>query len=299
MALQIGAFSDHLHVERQLARNTIAAYERDLRQYAQFVRSRRIEEFSQVTQDVVLEYLGRLRSQLLATSTVQRKLSAVAVFHRFLVRDKLAPRDPTANLETPKVFEHLPGVLTVDEMDLLLAQPHGRRPTALRDLAMLELLYGCGLRASELVDLETDAVDMNHGFVRCYGKGGKERIVPLGSRARESLSRYLLEARPKLDRGHDPTILFLSLRGRRLSRVALWQAVKRYTRKAGIRKPVTPHTLRHSFATHLLERGADLRSIQEMLGHADIGTTQVYTHVSREHLRREYLDAHPRAKKKR
>ena len=297
MALQIGAFTDHLHVERQLSTNTVQAYERDLRQYAQYVLAQRTSELSEVSQDMVLQYLGELRSRLLATTTVSRKLSAVAMFHRFLVRDGLALRDPTANLDAPKVLQRLPGALTEEEVDLLLAQPHGSRPTVLRDSAALELLYACGLRVSELVSLDVSDVDFEYGFVRCLGKGRKERIVPLGSRARESLNRYLSEARPKLDRELEADSLLLSLRGRRLTRVGMWQAIKKYAHRAGIRKNVTPHTLRHSFATHLLARGADLRSIQEMLGHADIGTTQIYTHVSRDHLRREYLDAHPRARK--
>jgi integrase/recombinase XerD len=298
MALPIGAFTDHLHVERQLSANTVQAYERDLRQYARLVGSLGVPDFAQVSQDVVLRYLAGLRSQLLATTTVSRKLSAAKMFHRFLVRDGLASRDPTANLDSPGVFQRLPGALSVEEVDLLLAQPHGERPTDVRDHAVLELLYACGLRVSELAGLDVGSVDLAYSFVRCVGKGGKERIVPMGTRARESLNRYLSAARPTLDRGVDPAALFLSLRGRRVSRVSLWQSIKKYARKAGLRKNVTPHTLRHSFATHLLERGADLRSIQEMLGHADIGTTQIYTHVSREHLRQEYLDAHPRARKK-
>jgi len=290
------AFFDYLRVERGLATNTLLAYQTDLRQFFEFLVGRGIRSLSEVTGEVILQYLTSLRTQLLTPRSIARKRSAIAMFHRFAQREQLTSHNPTENLESPKVRPALPRVLTIEEVDQLLAAPAPGEVAGVRDRAMLELMYAAGLRVSELINLKIDEVNLDIGFVRCFGKGGKERIVPIGRAAIMALRDYLSFARPKLDRGREPQMLFLTNRGNRFSREAFWRQIKAHARRAGIQKPVSPHTLRHSFATHLLERGADLRSIQEMLGHASIATTQIYTHVSRSRLREAYTKAHPRAR---
>jgi len=289
------AFFDYLRIERGLAANTLSAYQSDLRQYFAFLAGHKVADVPQINEDLILQYLSHLRTQLLTPRSIARKRSAIAMFHRFTHRERLTPYNPTENLESLRVRPALPRVLTVEEVDQLLEAPPSGESTGVRDRAMLELMYASGMRVSELMGLTIDDVNLDIGFVRCFGKGSKERIVPIGASAIRAVKDYLSFARPKLDRGKQPLSLFLSNRGNRFSREVFWKQIKDYARRAGIRKPVSPHTLRHSFATHLLERGADLRSIQEMLGHASISTTQIYTHVSRSTLRDAYLKAHPRA----
>lgn len=289
------AFFDYLRVERGLAQNSLAAYRNDLNQYLEFLAGRKTQELQEVDSAIVLQFLSHLRSKLMAPRSIARKRSAVAMFHRFAQRERMTSANPTENLEAPKVRPALPKVMSVEEVDQLLQSPTPSDASGVRDRAMLELMYASGLRVSELIGLRTSDVNLDIGFVRCMGKGSKERIVPIGGAAIQAVKDYLSFARPKLDKGNTEAILFLTNRGNMFSRVVFWQRIRDYARRAGITKPVSPHTLRHSFATHLLERGADLRSIQEMLGHASIATTQVYTHVSRSKLRDAYLKAHPRA----
>jgi integrase/recombinase XerD len=282
-------FLDHLALERGLAHNTIAAYRRDLEAHLAFLREIGVERPRDAGESYLLRYLARLRKAGAAPATVLRNLSAVRSFYRYLVREGMIGADPTANIESRRLEARLPGVLSLDEVEAILAKPDTSTARGLRDCALLELLYASGLRVSELVELEVGDLNLKLGFVRCIGKGSKERIVPLGRKAIEALERYLGT------RKSGATALFPGRSRGKLTRVACWQIIKRYAALAGVKTHVSPHTLRHSFATHLLERGADLRSIQEMLGHADISTTEIYTHVSIDHLREVYQSTHPRA----
>jgi integrase/recombinase XerD len=290
----VDRFFEHLVVERGLAQNSLEAYRRDLERYASYLKSRR-KRVTSLDRAEVPRYLLALREAGLSPRSVARHLSAIRQFHRFLVREGHATEDPTSHLESPRPWRRLPAVLSSDEVGRLLA---GREPKSLqelRNLAMLEVLYASGLRVSELVGLRLADLDLVVGVIRVLGKGDKERLVPLGDAATQSLRAYLTHGRPRLEKRRASPYLFLGRHGRGLTRQMFWLLLKRYVRAAGIMKPVSPHTLRHSFATHLLERGADLRSVQLMLGHADIGTTQIYTHLSRAHLKAMYDKYHPRA----
>ena len=286
-------FLDYLALERGLARNSLAAYQRDLRGHAAFLREEcGISEITAVTEREIVRYLAALHRRRLAAATSARHLTTVRQFYRYLVGERLLAVDPTANVELPRLTKTLPATLTLDEVERLLAAPDISTLRGLRDRAMLEVLYATGLRVSELVHLRRGEVNLKIGFVRCVGKGNKERMVPLGSVAIGWLQRYL-DARDD-----DLPVLFLGLKHAAITRAAFWGIIKRLAIRAGILKDISPHTLRHSFATHLLERGADLRAIQEMLGHASITTTQIYTHVTADFLREVYSGAHPRARKK-
>ena len=291
----IGDFIDYLSVERGLALNTLESYGRDLRQYSDFLEKSRFSSIEQATRATIISYLLYLEKQGKATATIARRLAALKSFYQFLVREKVLDRDPTANLESPKLEKRLPRVLSVKEVDQLLRQPNPVTPAGLRDRGMLELLYATGIRVSELVNLNLADINLEMGYVRCTGKGSKERIVPLGSVAQRSVQEYLQRGRPRLVRSGEERSLFVNHHGRRLTRQGFWKIVKKYASDAHIDKEITPHTLRHSFATHLLENGADLRSVQEMLGHADISTTQVYTHITKGRLKEVYAKTHPRA----
>lgn len=290
----IHEFINYLSVERGLAMNTLESYGRDLRQYSQFLEEDDAN-LDAVSRTTILNYLLFLQKQGKATATIARRLAALKAFYQFLVREKRIKSDPTANLESPKLEKRLPRVLTVKEVERLLAQPDPAQPSGMRDRAMLELLYATGIRVSELVSLNVGDVNLEAGYIRCAGKGSKERIVPLGSLAIQSVREYLNHGRSKLVKDREETALFVNHHGHRLTRQGFWKIVKRYADDARIEKEITPHTLRHSFATHLLENGADLRSVQEMLGHADISTTQIYTHVTRGRLKEVYARTHPRA----
>jgi integrase/recombinase XerD len=290
----IHEFIHYLSVERGLAMNTLESYGRDLRQYSQYLETDD-EELDSVSRNTIVNYLLYLQSQGKATATIARRLAALKAFYQFLVREKRIENDPTANLESPKLEKRLPKVLSVAEVERLLAQPDPSQPAGMRDRAMLELLYATGIRVSELVSLNVSDVNLPMGYIRCAGKGSKERIVPLGSLAIQSCQEYLELARGRLVKDRDEPALFVNHHGHRLTRQGFWKIVKKYAEDARIEKEITPHTLRHSFATHLLENGADLRSVQEMLGHADISTTQIYTHVTKGRLKEVYARAHPRA----
>jgi integrase/recombinase XerD len=292
---QIDAFLAYALTEEGLAPQSIEAYKRDLDDFARFLRDRRTVDPAAVTRAAVTLYLVALRRRGRAPATVKRRAAAVRAFYKYLLRENVLTDDPTLDLAPPKLPIRLPNVLAVDEIEQLLGAPNLSTPQGLRDLAMLEVLYGSGLRVSEVVALNVGDVDLSAELVRCVGKGSKERVVPMGSHAVRALRAYRQGARPVLAGRRTPQALFLNRRGGRLTRQGCWKILRAYARQAGITRPLTPHVLRHSFATHLLERGADLRAVQEMLGHASISTTQVYTHVARDHLRAVYAQAHPRA----
>lgn len=287
----------YLQFERGLSDNTIASYRRDLAQYDAFLRNQGLRAPEATTENIreFLQVLIDERSP--TTATIARKTSVLKNFHRFLCREGIAVDDPTTPLQSPKREQRLPTVLNMGEVRLLLSQPGGLSPQALRDTAMLELLYGAGLRVSELTGLKVGDVDMEGGYVRCMGKGSKERMIPVGDPALEAVRRYIERGRPRIGKSIITDHLFLNRFGRGLTRQSIHKILTRYAGQAGLSKKVTPHTLRHSFATHLLAGGADLRSVQEMLGHADVSTTQIYTHLSRQRLRDIYYNSHPRARR--
>jgi integrase/recombinase XerD len=305
VASQIDRFLDHLTVERGLSTNTVAAYRRDLRRYARFLRRRRIDDAVRADAATVAAFVADVSASTHAdgkpyrTTSIVRALSCVRSFHRFLLREGEAVSDPTDGVVRPRLPRSLPRPLSIEDVGRLLAAPRPTDARGLRDRAVLETMYGAGLRVSELVGLDVDDVDLEDGGVRVLGKGGKERDVPLGRYAREAIASYLSRARPALATTRTRSALFLNGRGGRLSRQACWNAIREHAGAAGIDKRVTPHTLRHSFATHLLDGGADVRVVQELLGHASVATTQVYTLVTREHLREVYFTTHPRARRSR
>ena len=292
-------FLSYLRVERGLAQNTILAYGHDLRKFAAFLRKRHKERLEEVSREDVVDFLSSLYKEKMDSRSVARYLVSLRGFYKFALLENLVLVDPTENLESPKIRSSLPTYLRVEEIDKLLQAPDLATPIGLRDRAMLEVLYSTGLRVSELLNLRITDIDMRVGCVRCIGKGDKERLVPVGRKAIEAVERYLAEGRPKFARPASPPphnqVLFLTQAGRRLSRVTIWKILHDYGVRLGLRGRLTPHKLRHSFATHLLEGGADLRSVQLMLGHADISTTQIYTHVVEERLKQIYKAHHPRA----
>lgn len=293
-------FLAYLELERGLSRNTLEAYRSDLQQLGEFLGRHGVDPL-----DVDAQLLSRFVSELAegrndrrpaAAATLQRKIACVRSFYRHLRREGLLDTDPTSDVRPPRSRARLPRVLSRDQVNRLLDQPTGNSHAALRDRALLETMYACGLRASEAITLTLGELDLEAGVLIAHGKGSKERIVPIGSRARETLRTYLDQARPALVGLRDEAHVFLNLRGQPLSRQGLYKIVQRHARSAGLDSRMSPHTLRHTFATHLLAGGCDLRSLQEMLGHADIGTTQIYTHLSAERLRDVYFEAHPRAR---
>jgi integrase/recombinase XerD len=297
-------FLDHLTVERGLSSNTILAYRRDLRRYASFLSKRGVTEPGQVDEGTVRSFVASVSASThgpegepyKATSVV-RALSTVRSFHRFLLREGIVDRDAAATVTRPRVPRSLPRPLTVDEIGRLLETPDPATPAGIRDRALFELLYGAGLRISELVGLDVDDVDVEDGAVRVLGKGGKEREVPVGRFAREAVQDYLRRGRPSFASARTRGALFLNSRGGRLTRQSAARILQEHARTARLERHLTLHSLRHSFATHLLEGGADVRVVQELLGHASVATTQVYTLVSREHLREVYYTSHPRARR--
>lgn len=299
METTIHVFLSYLRVERGLAHNTILAYGRDLKRFVQFLHKRRKSRVEEVDREDIVDFLSSLYKEKLDSRSVARYLVSLRALYKFALMEGMAQSDPTENLESPKIRNSLPTYLRVDEIDKLLAAPDLTRPLGLRDRAMLEVLYSSGLRVSELLNLRMADIDMRMGCVRCIGKGDKERLVPIGRKAIAAVEQYLAQGRPKLARPSVPPphnqMLFLTIQGKRLSRVSIWKILHDYGTKLGLRGRLTPHKLRHSFATHLLERGADLRSVQLMLGHADISTTQIYTHVVEERLKQIYKAHHPRA----
>jgi len=286
-------YLDYLVAEKGLSQNTIVAYRTDLtRLLRSLATGRRLEQARRAD---LLRVLQTMRLQGRSPRSVARWIVAVKGFFGYLVSDGVIDEDPSAHLDSPRVWRSLPKVLNFDEVDALLATPDRSEPRGLRDAAMMEVLYATGLRVSELLRLHLGDLHLDAGYLRCWGKGSKERVVPLGSEADATLQRYLAEARPILLAGKRTDSLFVNARGLPLTRQGFWKLIKRYGKQAGIRTALSPHVVRHSFATHLLENGADLRAVQIMLGHADISTTQIYTHVNRERLHRLYKDFHPRA----
>jgi len=296
-------FLDHLAVERGLSRHTLDAYRRDLRRYLNFLEERGVRDVGGAREEDVAAFVRHLSGSEYApertyrASSVARALAAARALHRFLVREGVVPDDPTQGVIRPRIPRSLPKPLSVDQVTALLAAPGDAEPPALRDTAILEVLYGAGLRISELVALDVDDVDLEEGSVRVVGKGDKERVVPLGRYAVRAVGSYLARSRPVLARSRSGGALFLNQRGGRLTRQGATNIIQTAARRAGIRARVTPHVLRHSFATHMLEGGADVRVVQELLGHASVATTQIYTLVTQDHLREVYDDAHPRAKR--
>ena len=292
--LALDRYLAHLRVERGLLPATLESYARDLREYLDWLDGNGVAQLAEVTEPLILQHLAALMSRGLSRSSQARHLAALRGFHRFANAEGLAPADPSDGIGATRGSRPLPDFLTVEQIDRMLAQPDASTAQGSRDRAMLEVLYASGLRVSELVSLPLTAIDAQAGVARVRGKGGKERIVPVGMRAQEALRAYLEGARQRLLRARRSNDLFVTSRGGRMTRQGFWKLLARYARAAGIARPVHPHMLRHSFATHLLERGADLRAVQAMLGHADIGTTQIYTHVDRERLK-AIIAKHPRA----
>jgi len=290
----IDEFMNFLAIERGASVNTLEAYSRDLIKYAVFLKDRGIRTVGDINPDDVVSYLGKIQKDGLKASSINRSLAAVRGFHKYLLREKRTGHNPVANIELAKVWMHLPDTLSQDEMERLLAQPGHLTPAAIRDTAMMELMYATGMRVTELISLTTNSMNWQVGYIVAMGKGGKQRVIPVGQSSYDCLYTYVHEARPAfLSRG-STDILFLSRLGEGFTRQGFWKMVKRYAMKAGLAKKVHPHTFRHSFATHLLEGGADLRSVQTMLGHADISTTQIYTHITRDRLKNIHKQYHPR-----
>lgn len=290
----IKEFLDYLSVERGLSKNTITSYGEDLEKFACYIESKGINNLDSIKRSDITKYMLHLKDSGLSSNSISRNLVAIKVFYKFLVREGLLKIDIAGVLESPKLVRPLPEVLSSSEVDKLLSMPNGHDWMGIRDKAALEIMYATGLRVSEMVELLNKNVNLDIGFLKCSGKGGKERIVPLGKKARLSTQKYLQKSRPKLVKGKVDDHLFISRIGRKISRQSFWKMVKKYASLAKIGKKIKPHTLRHSFATHLLERGADLRSVQEMLGHANISTTQLYTHINKERLKGIHKKYHPR-----
>jgi integrase/recombinase XerD len=305
MKEEIKSFINYLTVEKGFSDNTTAAYDNDLRQLAEFAEQEAagrsvIPSWPDFTRQRMLSYMLNLKERNYAPTTVARKVAAARSFFSFLMAEGVIKTDPTENMSSPAVGKSLPKPISIGQVRDLLEQPNKLSTVeAKRDKAMLELLYASGMRISEMVSLNLGDVDTTGGYVRCFGKGHKERLVPIYEQAARSVQSYIDETRPKMTRRKEEVALFLNPRGDRLTRQGFWQKMKEYARSAGLDSQISPHTLRHSFATHMLSGGADLRAVQELLGHANISTTQVYTHLTSEHVRRTYEKAHPRAKQNR
>ncbi|MGI8383506.1 site-specific tyrosine recombinase XerD [Robertmurraya sp. P23] len=289
-------FMHFLIVEKALAKNTIVSYERDLKAYLKYIKTvENVQSINDIGRIQIVHFLGHLKEHGKSSRTIARNIASIRAFHQFLLREKVAEQDPSVHIETPQLERTLPKVLNLQEVERLLEAPKLNNHYGLRDKAMLELLYATGIRVSELIGLNLDDAHLTMGFVRCIGKGNKERIIPLGRTAATAIQEYLDKGRPQFIKNQREESLFVNHHGRRLTRQGFWKILKGLTKEAGIEKELTPHTLRHSFATHLLENGADLRAVQEMLGHSDISTTQIYTHVTKTRLKDVYSQFHPRA----
>lgn len=294
LRFQLGPFGDFLTLEQGTSPNTVEAYRRDIARLVEYASVKGAATPVDVTSRLLREFVYHLKDIGLSPASIRRSISATRTYFRFLMADGAVVSDPSERLETPKKWRTLPEVLSVEEVSRLIASPTLDDPLAFRDRAMLELAYGAGLRVSEWITLGVRDVLLEDKLVRVFGKGSKERLVPIGRSAIGAVATYMRELRPKLEKGNGKGILFLNARGTPLTRMGAWKILAKYVQQAGIEKHVSPHTLRHSFATHLLEGGADLRAVQEMLGHADISTTQIYTHVDREYLRQVHKQFHPR-----
>ncbi len=292
---RIDPFLDYLAVECGLADNTLAAYQRDLWKFAEFLEAKGVTDLAKVTPDTVVRFMRAEKDLGLSVNSIARYLAAIKMWFRFLFMEGALSKDAVSVLDSPRLWRKIPEALSPREVSRLLRAPDPKTPLGLRDRALLEVLYATGARVSEVTNLDLGGVNLDYRFLRCIGKGDKERIVPLGRKAVDAVRDYIVNVRPKLLRGRESPRLFLSRFGKPLDRHQVWRLVKRYADKARIRKKVSPHTLRHSFATHLLSGGADLRAVQEMLGHASIATTQIYTHVDKDRLKSIHRQFHPRA----
>lgn len=288
-------FLNYIYVEKGLAKNTILSYQTDLKNFILYLNSKKKIHVATVTKDDIIDYLMFLKQKKLSANSIARKLISVKSFFKYLLREKIIENDISGAIEAPKLWKRLPEALSIDEVEKIISKPNLKTEEGIRNKALLEILYGTGMRVSETVNLKINNMNFEDCFLKCTGKGSKERIIPFGKKAQYALERYLKKARAKfLSKKNDPGELFLSRLGRPLSRISMWKIIKNYARKAGIKKNITPHTLRHSFATHMLERGADLRIVQELLGHADISTTQIYTHINKDRLKSIHRQYHPR-----
>lgn len=287
-------FINYLSIERGLAKNTLESYRRDLNKYLSFMKKKGTTDITRFQRDQISSFLFSQKDKGLSMNSISRNLVAIKVFHRFLVREGYCKNDPTSLLDSPKLWRKIPDVLSEEEIKSIIEAIYPRNWQAIRDRAILELMYASGMRVSEVVNLKVSDLNLDVGFVRCLGKGQKERIIPIGKSAILAVKRYLDKARPDLAKKHEPSALFLSRIGKKITRQSIWKIIKKYSKIAKIKKTIKPHTLRHSFATHLLQRGADLRSVQEMLGHSDISTTQIYTHINKDRLKTIHKQFHPR-----
>lgn len=291
----LSVFFNYLTVEKGLAQNTLESYKNDLTNYISFLEESAITSPESVTAGLMREFIMNLmNSKSLAIASIQRHLSSIRQFHKFMVQEGITETDPMLNIETPKGWRRLPKTISMSEVETLLKQPGEKSNLNIRDGAMIELMYATGLRVSELVNLKYNNINLEIGFISTSGKGGKERVVPMGEYALERIKQYIERSRPAILKGRSSPHVFISSWGRGLTRQSFWMIIKKYARTAGIKQDISPHSLRHSFATHLLERGADLRSVQIMLGHSDISTTQIYTHITRERLKKIHAECHPR-----
>lgn len=291
----LNEYITYLLVEKGLSANTIASYKSDILKLNEYLKTSGYDEIDKINRKTILQYIWYLGNKGLASTSLARKMASLKSYFTFLAAEKYITKNPVVNLEMPKTAKLLPQVLSTQEIEKLLIQPDLAVKAGLRDRAMLELLYATGLRVSELVSLRFEDVNIEMAYVRCIGKGSKERIVPIGKIAASFLVRYLNESRGKFKAAVGNEYLFLNFHGEKMSRQGFWKIIKKYSKSAKLTKDITPHTLRHSFATHLIENGANLRSVQEMLGHSDVATTQIYTHITKNHLKEVYNKTHPRA----
>ncbi|MCM8799223.1 MAG: site-specific tyrosine recombinase XerD [Candidatus Omnitrophica bacterium] len=290
----IELFLNYLVVERGFSSNTVDSYRRDLLNFKEYLSKHKISSFVDIKRDSISDFMQEQKEKGLSSNSIARRVAAIKSFYKFLTREKIISSNPTELLQSPKLWKKIPSTLTVEEIEVLISQPDLRNKVGIRDRAILDTMYATGMRVSEVVNLKLEDVNLDVGFLRCVGKGNKERIIPLGKYACASIRRYLQNSRTALLGKKNSELLFVSRFGAKISRQSLWKIIKKYARKAGIKKPVKPHIIRHSFASHLLERGADLRSVQEMLGHTDISTTQIYTHIDRDRLKTIHKMFHPR-----
>jgi len=290
----IEQFLIYISVERGMANNTLSAYKRDLTRFAGFLKTKKIDSIDKISRQLINSFMMAEKDRGLSSNSVSRELACIKSFFKFLLKENTIKEDVSNIIESPKLWKKLPVTLNLNEVEALLNAPNVKDLMETRDKACLELMYATGMRVSEVVNLKMDDINMGVGFAKCFGKGSKERIVPFGKKAKESLERYLEKSRPHFLKKNISNFLFLTRLSKPMSRQTFWKIIKRYVKVARIKKRVTPHSLRHSFATHILERGADLRIVQEMLGHSDISTTQIYTHVSKDRLKSIHQKFHPR-----
>lgn len=295
MEASIEKFILYLKNERELSKNTLESYNRDLRQFKNYLKKEKEIELIDVSKTIIITYLMHLQRKGRAASTISRNLASIRAFYQYLLNENIVSKDPTVNLQSPKQEKKIPSILTPKEVEILLDQPDIKTDKGLRDRAMLELLYAAGIRVSELISLNMEDVNINTGYIVCSRDTSNERIIPIGQMAVKILKTYIEDHRKSLVKEKDENALFVNYHGRRLTRQGFWKIIKYYTKKANINKKITPHTLRHSFAAHLIQNGADLKSVQEMLGHSDISTTQIYTQIANNRIKDVYKKAHPRA----